>query len=494
MSDQQFESYQYHEQDISEEKTEKWRSDKQNMAEENAEKQQNRKKIKKRHTDKKDIIEEYIENQQKEEKNKKQRYDEENINKEYIEEQEKEEEGNPWHVRKNVIEGYIEEQQEEEEGNPWRVRKNVIEGYIEEQQEEEKDEKQWYAERNIGDEYAEERQEEEKTEKWRYDKENIAEEYIEKQQDDGQYEVQPGAASERSGLASRFGLMRQLQNQYKGFVAAASERSELASRFGLMRQLQNQYKEFVAAACFLSILPFPRNAQSFFDSEEVETQPQLAIGSAYFPLVGLLIALVACLLPVFIGPSLHLPSLVLAALLTVALVCLTGGLHLDGLMDTSDGLFSGDRRERKLEIMRDSHVGAFGVLGGICILLLKFAIFASLDPHHLTLALLIVLPLARWTMVLAIYLFPSARLTGLGVAARQTITLPRLLIAAIISLLIALVAGQLIGFAVWMGGTLVTIIVGTWIAYLLGGLTGDAYGALAETTEVVCLLMLVATW
>jgi adenosylcobinamide-GDP ribazoletransferase len=286
--------------------------------------------------------------------------------------------------------------------------------------------------------------------------------------------------------------MGQLRDQYQEAIAAVNEQSQQASLFGFMRQLRNQYKELVAAACFLSILPFPGNAQTFFSSEEAETQPQLVIGSAYFPLVGLFMALIACLLPLVIGPSLRLTSLVLAALLTAALVWLTGGLHLDGLMDTCDGLFGGGKRERKLEIMRDSHVGAFGVLGGVCILLLKFAIFSSLDVHYLALALLMVLPIARWAMVLALYLFPSARTIGLGAAARQTITTPRLLIAAITSLLIALVVGHLIGLAVWMAGSLVAIIVGTSIAYALGGLTGDVYGAISETTEVVCLLMLMA--
>ena len=390
----------------------------------------------------------------------------------------------------NIVGKYTEKQQNEKKTKKWpNSRENIIKGSIEDEQDEEEESKdQWYVEEGMADEYAEDEQDEEKTEKRRYDTKKIDKEYLEELQD----EEQQVEAKEQSGQVSGIGFINQLRNQYKEFVAAASERSGQASRFGFMRQLPSQYKELAAAACFLSILPFPRNAQSFFGSEEAEPQPQLVIGSAYFPLIGLLIAFIACLLPLAIGPSLHLPPFVLAALLTVALVCLTGGLHLDGLMDTCDGLFSGDRRERKLEIMRDSHIGAFGALGGICILLLKFAIFASLDPLRLALALLIALPIARWAMVLAIYLFPSARLTGLGVAARQTITRPRLLIAAITSLLIALVAGHLIGFAVWMGGTLVPIIIGTWITYTLGGLTGDVYGALAETTEVVCFLMLAA--
>src|SRR6266480_7666006 len=153
----------------------------------------------------------------------------------------------------------------------------------------------------------------------------------------------------------------------------------------------SQYMELVAAVRFLSVLPVPGRAQLFGKDEAA---PHLVVGGAYFPLVGLLLACLLWLLVLLL--MLLVPQLALAALLVVGLVILTGGLHLDGLMDTCDGLFGGSTRERKLEIMRDSHVGAFGVLGGVCILLLKFAIFSSLDIHYLALALLMVLPVARW--------------------------------------------------------------------------------------------------
>lgn len=468
MSDKQFEDYRHRNQDISEKKTEKSQDDKQNLAEGYTKKRTNEERAKKQ----------------------------------------------PINTRNNVKE-YIGEQQDQKENeDPWCVRKDIIDRYIGEQQDQEEPEDPWPARNNIIGEDIDEQQDQEYTQNWTYNKENISEEHLEEQQDNKQSEV----ANQQSRLASHFKFMRQFGNQYKEVVAAINARSQQASHPNFMRQLWNkykgvataknvqsqqvsrpnfmpqlrsQYKEIVAAVCFLSILPLPGNAQSSLGSKEAETQPQLVIGSAYFPLVGLVIALIACLLLV-IGLALHLPPLVLAALLTVALVWLTGGLHLDGLMDTCDGLFGSSKRERRLEIMRDSHVGAFGVLGGVCVVLLKFAIFASLDPRHLALALVIGLPLARWAMVLVISLFPSARPTGLGAMARQTVTRPRIFIAAITSLLIALIAGQLLGLAVWIVGSLVALIMGIWITYALDGLTGDIYGAIAETTEVACFLVLIA--
>src|SRR5712692_1849748 len=255
---------------------------------------------------------------------------------------------------------------------------------------------------------------------------------------------------------------------------------------GVKQIMLNQYRELVAAIRFLSVLPTPGSALLF---DKNETTSRLVIGCEYFPLVGLLLALLLWLLVLLFA---HLiPQLALAALLVVALVILTGGLHLDGLMDTCDGLFGGRTRERKLEIMRDSHVGSFGVLGAACILLLKFALFASIPAQSLPLALLLILPSARWSMALALRVFPPARPTGLGAAYHRAVTTRRLLITGLIALLIALIVGRFAGLIAWVTGSLVALAIGQWITKSIGGLTGDSYGAIDEVVEVVMLLALV---
>ncbi len=218
----------------------------------------------------------------------------------------------------------------------------------------------------------------------------------------------------------------------------------------------SQYMELVAAVRFLSVLPVPGRTQLF---EKDEAAPRLVVGGAYFPLVGLLLACLLWLLVLLLMPL--VPQLALAALLVVGLVILTGGLHLDGLMDTCDGLFGGSTRERKLEIMRDSRVG------------------------------MVVLPSARWAMVLALRVFPSARPTGLGAAFHQAVTTEQLVLAGIVALAIVLVAGLLLGLIVWVTVTLTALVLGLWITRSIGGLTGDSYGAIAEVVEVVALLVLV---
>src|SRR5690348_15357617 len=254
----------------------------------------------------------------------------------------------------------------------------------------------------------------------------------------------------------------------------------------LLRIIRNQYIEFAAATQFLTLLPIPGSAQLFHKHEGA---PHIIVGCEYFPVVGLLLAVLLWAFTTILAP--FLPQLVLAALLVAALVILTGGLHLDGLMDTYDGLFGGNTRERKLEIMQDSRVGSFGVLAGVCILLTKFALFASLTIHALPLALLIALPSARWSMVVALRIFPSARPTGLGAAFHQAVTTQRLVITGIISLVIVLVVGQLFGLIAWFAATITSLILGFWMTRSLGGLTGDTYGAIEEVTECIALLLLV---
>ena len=256
----------------------------------------------------------------------------------------------------------------------------------------------------------------------------------------------------------------------------------------LLAWLVDQYGEIVAATRFLSVLPLPGPSNRFETSGANEQT--LHLGSAYFPFVGFLLATLLYLAQLLFG--FVLPRLALAAVLVVALVLLTGGLHLDGLMDTCDGLFGGRTRERRLEIMRDSRVGSFGVLGGICILLLKFALFASIEPHILSRLFFIVLPCTRWAMVLALRVFPSARPGGLGATFRQTVTLPRLILAATTAFLLALVVGHGVGVLVWCVATGVAFLLGAWATRLIGGLTGDIYGAIAECSEVVVLLLLVS--
>src|SRR2546421_11774831 len=116
---------------------------------------------------------------------------------------------------------------------------------------------------------------------------------------------------------------------------------------GLISWLLDQYAELAAAVRFLSILPLPDPPQHIETESETTSPARVVLGRGYFSLVGLLLGLLLPILTLLLDPL--LPHLAVAALVVVALVLLTGGLHLDGLMDSCDGLFGRRTPERRLE-------------------------------------------------------------------------------------------------------------------------------------------------
>lgn len=136
---------------------------------------------------------------------------------------------------------------------------------------------------------------------------------------------------------------------------------------------------------------------------------------AAFPYVGLVIGLILALLYGILSPFIPLVPLML--IIVVAEFLITGGLHADGLMDTSDGLFSGRERERKLEIMKDSRIGSFGVVAFVFVTLLKWQLLTAIPTAEFIPMALIMMPLmSRWSLVLSIRSYPYARKEGMGAA------------------------------------------------------------------------------
>ncbi len=193
------------------------------------------------------------------------------------------------------------------------------------------------------------------------------------------------------------------------------------------------------------------------------------------------------------------PVYLTAALLLVVLLVATRGLHLDGLMDACDGLFGGFDAQRRLDIMRDSHVGAFGVAGALAVLLLKYGALVGLlgaggETSHwprYTWALLLFPALSRWTMVLALTAFPYARSQGLGTPFHQGSAAWGGLLAAFLAIAAAVLLGGIGGSAMFVGVTIMALLAGWSMIRMLGGLTGDCYGAINEMAESVALVVAV---
>ncbi|AEF93480.1 Cobalamin synthase [Desulfotomaculum nigrificans CO-1-SRB] len=231
------------------------------------------------------------------------------------------------------------------------------------------------------------------------------------------------------------------------------------------------------AISFLTIIPLY--------NKKAENQ-ELTRSVSYYPVVGFLLGSIAA----GVSYGLRTLGLTLAAdvLAVVTMIILTGGLHLDGLMDTADGLFSGRSVERKLEIMKDSRVGAMGVIAFITVLLLKVSFLFELSLAPKLTALILAPTAGRWAMVYAITRYPYARPTGglgacLKQAGRWQLAAASIFFLAVSLALMGPGGLGLVGLAV-----LGTVVTAWYISKCIGGMTGDTYGATGELIETWTLL------
>jgi adenosylcobinamide-GDP ribazoletransferase len=206
----------------------------------------------------------------------------------------------------------------------------------------------------------------------------------------------------------------------------------------------------------------------------------------FFPLIGLIIGLV--LAAVYLLLQSYLPVHVMAAVLVIAELLVTGGLHGDGFMDTADGVFSGRSRERMLEIMKDSRVGANGVMAFGALMLLKWTLFLDMPRASLLDALIIMPMIGRLAMVMGVTCFPYARPEGIGKAFAQYANKHTLYFASGLTLVAIVVMGRVTTYAALCAMGL-AILFARYITCIIGGLTGDVYGAINELTELCVLFM-----
>jgi len=210
----------------------------------------------------------------------------------------------------------------------------------------------------------------------------------------------------------------------------------------------------------------------------------------FFPLVGLVLGLgltgLASLLVGVVAPTL------LAVVLVAFLAALTGGLHLDGVADVFDGLGGGrGDRQRTLDIMRDSRIGAHGAVALVLVLLAKVFAIAELLARRDLIGLLAFPAIARWAVTPAIVFHPYARPEGTGRAFHGAAR-PREVAGATALLAVALGALGPRLFVPAAGALAAASLLALWLRRRLGGLTGDGYGAVIELAEVVTLSLVSA--
>ena len=242
---------------------------------------------------------------------------------------------------------------------------------------------------------------------------------------------------------------------------------------------------FVAAFRFLTVIPLPLRREA--------TGEEVGRSLVYFPVVGLLIGLLLAGINWVL--RLFVPDGIVNALLIVAMVLVSGALHIDGFIDTCDGLAGNKPAAERWKVMKDSRAGAFGIAGAVLLLLVKFAALSAVPVHLLAATLVLTPVVSRWAMVYAIWAYPYALESGLGTVFKRAANGLTLLITTVFTLAVAFLLMWWAGVAYYFAAALVIVAVAwlvtfIWAGYLrrkFAGLTGDSYGAVNEMAEVVVL-------
>lgn len=239
---------------------------------------------------------------------------------------------------------------------------------------------------------------------------------------------------------------------------------------------------FLVALQFLTIVPVKL--------KELVTEEDLSKSIVWFPVVGLILGAVLCLVNM-VGTYI-LPPMVVKGLVLTSLIVLTGALHLDGLADTCDGFFSGKGREETLAIMRDSPLGTMGVISLIVVLLLKFVLLVSLPGQMETAALLLMPVMGRWAMVVIGSLAPYARKSS-GKGSFHTsgsINYRDLIRAIFITFIVSFLLLRFLAILLMIAVYLLMLGIRWFSQRKIGGITGDVTGAAGELSEILTLALI----
>lgn len=247
-----------------------------------------------------------------------------------------------------------------------------------------------------------------------------------------------------------------------------------------MTTLRGETALLVSALRFLTRVPLPQTAPPPDDD--------LARAARYFPLAGAIVGLVTGI--VWVIASSWVPPMVAAGIAVAAGVLLTGALHEDGLSDCCDGFGGGANREKALDIMRDSRIGAYGAIGLVLSIGLRWAALASLAPWAGFAALVVAHAAGRGMIVITLGYTGYVRTQGAGLLVADGVR-PWEGWASV-----ALVFAISIVFCNWSGVSAVIIAGiagGVMLAFMvrrLGGYTGDGLGAVEQVSEIAAMVAL----
>ena len=237
-------------------------------------------------------------------------------------------------------------------------------------------------------------------------------------------------------------------------------------------------RRFILMLQFLTAIPIKINIKA--------EREDFGKGLAVAPVVGLVIGALLAGSSYLLG--LLFPSTVTAVFTVAIYIALTGGLHLDGLGDTADGLFSNRPKERILEIMKDSRVGTNAVLAVVMVLLLNTALIASFDSHLYTVLLLLPVAGRIGSLISSGTSRYAGTSDGPGRWCVECCGRNDIIIGLIIYFIIFAATAGVYGLLAAVIPPVSAFLLARFLGRKLGGVTGDILGAVCELNQVVFLI------
>ncbi|MCM8802340.1 MAG: adenosylcobinamide-GDP ribazoletransferase [Candidatus Omnitrophica bacterium] len=234
-------------------------------------------------------------------------------------------------------------------------------------------------------------------------------------------------------------------------------------------------KEILATFKFLTIFPFGK-----VDEEDLKKS------IIFFPLVGMVIGYFTYLFYLFLKR--FFPNEISSFFVIIFLIIITGGIHIDGFVDTIDGVFGGKNKGEILKIMEDPHIGGFSVIFLFSLLFLKFLIIKNI--FNLKIPLIISCLLSRYSVCYFSYFSIPAKDYGLSKIFFQDKKLSNFLLPTIFTLVILFLFLNSFSFVIFAINILFFHILNFYFKKKIGGITGDNFGFIIETTELLNLFLL----
>lgn len=240
-------------------------------------------------------------------------------------------------------------------------------------------------------------------------------------------------------------------------------------------------QSLIIAFSMYSKIPMPR----------VEwNEKNMKYSMCFFPLVGLVLGAI-CYAVATLLYRLELTTLSIAAIMTVLPIVVTGGIHVDGLLDTIDALHSYGDREKKLAILKDPHTGAFAIIGASCYFILSLGVWSE-TPKEALPVIAISYVLTRSLSGFSVVTFPLAKSSGLAATFQDMAQKSKVRVTMIIYIFLCALA--MLWINVFLGVTTLVVATGVFLYYYdicrkhFGGITGDLAGYFLQVCELAILI------